>query len=122
MSLVLTFAIIATLGWSAFKYFSVFSALEGSFPPEWRDTVTAPFALDRIALDPSTPLRIQADYMTYLVGGCLAVLFITLLVFSVGETRGGCLFLAISAICMASTIKSAVTYWKNRKHAAIARK
>ena len=56
-------------------------------PAEWRDLITARFALDHIALNPSTPLPVQADYMASLVGGCLAGFFITLLVFSVGETK-----------------------------------
>ena len=90
-------------------------------PPEWRDSITARFALDHIALNPSTPLPIQADYIASLVGGCLAILFTALLVFSVGETKGGWLFVAILAVCLASTVKSAKTYLSNRKRAAIAR-
>jgi hypothetical protein len=121
MTLVLSFAILAAFGWSAFKYFSAFSALEDSFPPEWRDSITARFALASVALNPSTPLPIQADYVASLAGGCLAVLFITLLAFSVGETRGGWLFFAIFAVCVASTIKSAMKYFRNRKHGVAAR-
>jgi len=121
MTAVLTFAIIAAFGWIAFNYFSVSSALKESMPPEWRDSITERFAIDSFALNPSTPLPIQADYIASLVGGCLAVLFTTLLVFSVGETVGGWFFLAIFAVCVASTVKSAVKYWKNRKRAAIGR-
>jgi hypothetical protein len=121
MTAVLTFAIIAAFGWAAFNYFSVSSALKESMPPEWRGTITERFAIESFALNPSTPPPIQTDYMASLVGGCLAVLFLTLLVFSVGETKGGWLFLAILALCVASTVKSAMKYWKNRKRAAIAR-
>ncbi len=59
--------------------------------------------------------------MASLVGGCLAGFFITLLVFSVGETKGGWLFLAILVVCVASTVKSAMKYWKNCNRAAFGR-
>lgn len=122
MTVILVLAIFAALGWTAFKYLSVSSALNESMPPEWRDSITARFARGHIALNPSTPLPIQTDYIVSLVGGCLAGLFITLLVFSVGETTAGWFFLAIFALCVASTAKSAMTYWKNRSRAAIVRK
>jgi hypothetical protein len=121
MTAVLTFAIIAAFGWTAFNYYSVSSALKESMPPGWRDSITERFAIDSFALNPSTPLPIQADYIASLVGGCLTVLFTALLVFSVGETTGGWLFLAILVVCVASTAKSAMTYWKNRTRAKIAR-
>lgn len=118
MTIVLVFATFAALIWPAYKYYSVYSALVDSFPPELRGS-TARYALPQFALRSSTPLELQADYVASQIGGCLALFFLSLLVFSVGQMVGGWLFLAIFLSAAASTIKPARTYWQNRQRAAI---
>jgi hypothetical protein len=94
----------------------VYRALIDSFPPELKDDLTAKFALHVIALSPSTPLSLQAEYLKSLAAGCVAVLCFSLSLFCADKVEGwlalgGCLLIAIS------TIKSWKTYRQNRNRA-----
>lgn len=119
MTTVFAFAIFAALIWSGFKYYAVYVALVDTFPPEWRDSLTARFALSQAALSPSTPLVVQADYVASEIGGCLVTFLLSLLLFSVGEARGGWLLAAIFLLIIASTIRSARKYWENRRRQSV---
>lgn len=79
----------------------------------------ARFAIDQFALSPSTPLAVQADYVASQLGACLAAFFLWLLAFLVGQTIERWFFLAILLVFVASTVKSARLYWKNRKRSMI---
>ena len=111
------FAAFASLFWAGYKYESVRSELVDSFPPEFQDEVASRFALRHYALRPSTPLRLQADYVASLIGGCLMGFFLLLLVLSAGDARASWVFLAVLLIGIASTVKPVRTYLKNRSRA-----
>jgi hypothetical protein len=89
--------------WSAVRNHLVYRALIDSFPPELKDGLTAKFALHVIALSPSTPLSLQAEYLKSLAAGCVAMLCFSLSLFCADKIEGwlalgGCLLIAISAI------------------------
>jgi hypothetical protein len=89
--------------WSAVRNHLVYRALIDSFPPELKDGLTAKFALHVIALSPSTPLSLQAEYLKSLAAGCVAMLCFSLSLFCADKIEGwlalgGCLLTAISAI------------------------
>jgi hypothetical protein len=118
MTIVLVFATFAALIWSAYKYYSVYSALVDSFPPELRGS-TARYALPQFALRSSTPLELQADYVASQIGGCLALFFLSLPVFSVGQNGRRLALSSDFPKCRCVHNQSARTYWQNRQRAAI---
>ena len=67
-----------TLIWSAFLYQTVYYSLIESFPLEFQNSLTSRYAFPEIALSPSTPLALQANYIRSLIGFCVAALGFTL--------------------------------------------
>jgi hypothetical protein len=82
-----------------------------SFPPELKDELTAKFALHTIALSPSTPLSLQAEYVKSLAAGCVAMFCFSLALFCAGKVDG---WLALGGFVLVafSTVKS----WKTYRH------
>jgi hypothetical protein len=84
---------VATFFWAAVKYFQATSELADLMPPELRDS---PYALPEVAARPSTPLALQASYVESQIAGCVAIFFLSLLVFSLDdEAVHGWVFVAI---------------------------
>ena len=106
--------------WSAFRNHVVYRALIDSFPPELKGGITAKFALHVIAISPSTPLSLQAEYMKSLVAGCVAMLCFSLALFCADKVEGW-LVLGGFLLVAISTIKSWKTY-KQNCHRTVARK
>jgi hypothetical protein len=98
--------------WSAFRNHVVYRALIDSFPPELNDGITAKFALHVIALSPSTPLSLQAEYVKSLVAGCVAMLCFSLALFCAEKVEGW-LVLGGFLLVAISTIKAWKTYRQN---------
>lgn len=113
MAAIFIIAGVTAFIWSAFKHRGVYHALIDSFPPEFQDGLSSRFAIHTIALSPSTPLSLQADYVKSLAGFCLAFLCVSLFLFSLQEVRVGFLFLAVTFISAVSTTKSWKTYMEN---------
>jgi len=109
---------VAAFIYAAWRNQAVHYALIDSFPPELKDEMTAKVALHAIALRPSTPLPVQADYVNSLVAGAFAMLCFSLTLFSLGEVFGGWLALIMSLISAVLTIKSWWTYNENRSRVA----
>jgi hypothetical protein len=98
--------------WAAIRNHLVYRALIDSFPPELKDDLTAKFALHVIALSPSTPLSLQAEYMKSLMAGCVAMLCFSLALFCAHRIEG---WLVLGGFLLVgfSTIKSWKTYRQN---------
>jgi hypothetical protein len=71
------FAIASAIAaiWSMVKYQIVYNSLIGSFPPQFQDPLTSRYAFPVLALSPSTPLSLQADYVKSLWGFCVLSLY-----------------------------------------------
>jgi hypothetical protein len=65
-------AFIGTLAaiWGIYKYQTVYSTLINSFPLEFQGGEISRHAFPVIALSASTPLELQWDYVTSLMGLC----------------------------------------------------
>lgn len=99
---------------SIVKYQIVYHALIDSLPPQ----LPSGFAFPVYALNPSTPLPLQAEYVKSLWGGCVAFLCVSLCFFSLQELVVGCVFLAVFFASVVSAFKSWKTYKENCNQAA----
>ena len=104
--------LIATI-WSAVRSQIVYRSIIESFPPQFQDDWTSRFAFSVYALEPSTPLPLQRDYINSLWGGCVAFLCASLAFFSAGNLVFGCFTLASFFWTVFHTIKSWMTYQAN---------
>jgi hypothetical protein len=99
--------------WSVFKYQTVYHALINSFPLQFQDPLNSRYAFPVIALSPSTPLSLQADFVKALAGFCFAIFCLSLCFFSFQQVTAGCLFLAVFLASVLSTVKSWIAYKAN---------
>jgi uncharacterized membrane protein YgaE (UPF0421/DUF939 family) len=70
------------------------------------------------ALEPSTPLSIQAEYVNAMWGSCVAVLCASLCFFSLGQLAVGCIVAIGFAWAVVFTIKAKKVFDANRKRLA----
>jgi hypothetical protein len=94
-------------------------ALIGSYPLEFGEGLTERFVLWGVGFSPLTPLSAQANYLNSIWAGTAAMFFFSLTLFSLGETFGGWLGMACFFIGAVSTIRSWMTYRKNRREKAL---
>lgn len=107
----LFFAVGAIAGlWSAVRYQTLYRQLIDSFPPRFQDELTSRYAFSVYALDPSTPLPSQAEYMKCQYAGCACILCISLGFFSLGNILAGCVVLLGFLLGAFWTFKSWKTY------------
>jgi hypothetical protein len=99
--------------WSAVRYQIVYRSLIDSFPPQFQDDLTSRYAFPVLALSPSTPLPLQAEYVKASWGACVGLLCIAMCFFSIGELIVGCVGLVIFFAAVFSTINSWKTYREN---------
>jgi hypothetical protein len=99
--------------WSAVRYQIVYRSLIDSFPPQFQDDLTSRYAFPVLALSPSTPLPLQADYMKTLWGSCAGFLCISLGFFVSQNVPFGFLCLLGFFWAVFSTLKSWKTYKEN---------
>src|SRR6267378_8681417 len=99
--------------WSIAKYQIVYNSLKESFPPQFQDPLTSRYAFPVLALSPSTPASLQADYVKSLEGFCVLSLCISLSFFSFQQVIIGCLFLVFFFVSVFSMVKSWKTYKEN---------
>jgi hypothetical protein len=109
-------AAIATI-FSAVKYEITRRALIDSLPPQFQGYGESRYAVDVYALEPSTPLPLQAEHMKSLWGGCAALLCAAFGFFAAGNLPFGGLVLIGFAIAVVSTIRSLRRYRENCKRA-----
>ncbi|WP_049823290.1 hypothetical protein [Bradyrhizobium sp. WSM2254] len=103
---------LATI-WSALKYFEIQSALSDTLPLQFRDGLNSRYAIPIYALEPSTPLAVQAEYVKSLAGGSVALTCFALACLFAGQMPG-VLLASVGAIAVTiSTIKSWKTYRQN---------
>jgi hypothetical protein len=116
MSIALVLAVVGLLifVWSYFRYQRVFDALIDTFPLELRDDHTSRFAIHPIALSPSTPLALQADYVKSEVGVCLAMLAGALSSFLYGNVVLGLTWSVVWLVGVVVTFNSWKAYAANR--------
>ena len=105
-------AFIAAI-WSIVIYQNVYNSVIEFFPPQFQDPLTSRYAFPVLALGPSTPLSLQADYVKSLSGFCVVFLCISLSFFSIQQVVIGCLWLGVFFVSVFSTIKSWKTYKEN---------
>ena len=98
---------------AAFHNHLVYRALIDTFPPDFQDGITSKFALHTIALSPTTPLQLQADYVTSLAVGCAAMLCFSGALFCADKAIPGWFTLGGSLLIAFSTIQSWKTYRQN---------
>jgi hypothetical protein len=101
--------------WGIYKYQTVYSTLISSFPLEFQGAEISRHAFPVIALDTSTPLKLQWDYVTSQVGLCFAAFCFWLCWFFTDQVLARWLFSIVFLAAVASTIKSWMTYKANRK-------
>ena len=104
---------------SAIRYEFVYRSVKDSFPPQFQDDLTSRYAFPVLALSPSTPLPLQAEYLKAMWGGCVAFLCLALCFFSLQELIVGCLGLIVFFVQTFSTIKSWKTYKENCDRTAV---
>lgn len=99
--------------WSGVKSQIVYHSIIDSFPPQFQDPETSRYAFSVLALSPSTPLPLQAEYVKSLWGGCAACLCLSLCFFSLDQpiVGGGCLVVLLASVFF--TIKSWNVYKAN---------
>jgi hypothetical protein len=105
-------AFIAAI-WSIVIYQNVYNSVIEFFPPQFQDPFTSRYAFPVLALSPSTPLSLQADYVKSLSGFCVVFLCISLSFFSIQQVVIGCLCLGVFFVSVFSTIKSWKAYKEN---------
>jgi hypothetical protein len=98
--------------WAAFHNHLVHRALIDSFPAELKGDITAKFALHTIALSPSTPLPLQANYMKTMAAGCVAMFCFSMSLFCAGKVEGW-LVLGGFLLIVFSTIEAWKSYKQN---------
>jgi hypothetical protein len=87
--------------------------LVDSFPSQFQDDPTSRYAFPVLALQPSTPLPLQAEYVKASWGGCVAVLCVSLCFFSIQEPIVGCVVLVVFFASVFLAIKGWRTYQEN---------
>lgn len=109
------FAVVGFIAavWSIVKYQVVYSSLVESFPPQFQDPLASRYAFPVLALSPSTPLPLQADYVKSQMGFCVLFLCISLSFFSFHQMSIGFLCLVFFVINVVTTVKSWKTYKEN---------
>ena len=115
----LFFAVGAIAGiWSAVRFQILYRQLVDSSPPQFQDQLTSRYAFSVYALDPSTPLPLQAEYMKCQYAGCGCVLAISLGLFSLGNIPVGCLVLLGFLLGVFWTFRPWKTCEENRRRKA----
>ncbi|MDH6262979.1 hypothetical protein [Bradyrhizobium sp. BR13661] len=99
--------------WSIVKYFGVQSVVSDTLPLQFRDGLNSRYAIPIYALEPSTPLAVQAEYMKSLAGGCVAVPSFALACFFAGQMQAALLGTLGATVVVISTVKSWMTYRDN---------
>jgi hypothetical protein len=114
-----TFFVIGAIAmiWSVVKSQIVYRSVVDSLPPQFQDDLTSRYAFSVYALEPSTPLSLQAEYVKSLYGGCVAFLCVSLGCFSAGNIAFGGFFLFGFFWSVFYTIKSRKTYNENCRRA-----
>jgi hypothetical protein len=113
------FAVMAAIAviFSGIKYEITRRALINSLPPQFQGYGESRYAVDVYALEPSTPLPLQAEHMKALWGGCAALLCAALSFLAAGNPPFGGLVLIGFVIAVVSTIRSLRRYRENCKRA-----
>ena len=116
------FAIAAALAAiaSVVKYQSVYYALIKSFPLEFQDDQSSRYLFPYIALRPSTPLPLQAEFMQSMASFCFAMLCFSFFLFSVGELTGGWVGFLFFLVGSGYTLQYSKTYRENCNRPAAA--
>ena len=83
------------------------------FPPQFQDDLSSRYAFPVLALSPSTPLPLHADYMKACWGSCVGCLCASAGFFSAQNVVLGCFLLAGFFWAVFSTTKSWKTYQEN---------
>jgi TRAP-type C4-dicarboxylate transport system permease small subunit len=113
--MVAVFVVLAGLAgiWSGIKSQIVYNSIVDSFPPQFQDPLASRYAFSVLALSHTTPLSLQAEYVSSQIGGCVVFLCISLAFFSIHQLIIGCLILIALFAQVWSTIKSRKTYKEN---------
>ena len=92
-------------------------ALIDSLPPQFQGYDELRYAVDVYALEPSTPLPLQADYMKSLWAGCAMLLCGALSFFAAGNLPFGGFVLIIFVFALVLTVRSWRKYRENCERA-----
>jgi hypothetical protein len=103
---------IATI-FAGIKYEITRRALIDSLPPQFQGYSESRYAVGVYALEPSTPLPLQAEHMKSLLGGCAALLCAALGFFAAGNLPFGGLVLIGFVFAVVSTFRSWRKYREN---------
>lgn len=109
--------LMATI-WSAVAYFRVYNAMREHLPPQFQDEESSRYAFSVWALQPSTPLSVQAEYVRYVKATCVAVLCGALALLAFHQIIFGCLFLAAFFYSVFSAARSSRIYKQNCEKAS----
>ena len=99
--------------WSAVKYEVTARALQDRLPPQFQDPLMSRYAFGVYALHPSTPLTLQADYLSAGAGAVVAMLCLSLSCFLFSHPEGGVLALIGFGLITVNSFKSWKTYKSN---------
>jgi hypothetical protein len=97
------------------------TALKKLVPGQLSEGLSEKFVLGALGLSPLTPLPIQTNYMNALWAGTVAMLCLSLTLFSLGERFGGWLGLMFFLVGVVSTVRSWKTYNENRNRKVVHR-
>jgi len=107
------FASAVVLAWTMFKYEEVSNALIDSYPQEFQEATLWKIAFPIFVFAPSTPLRLQSDFLQSMAGGCFVALGISLTCFLLENVVMGWGMLAVFVGTTATTIGNWRTYRAN---------
>jgi hypothetical protein len=99
--------------WSALRYQFASRSLIDSLPPQFQDDLTSRYAFSVYVLEPSSPLPLQAEFMSAMWGSCVALLCLSLCFFSLHNILFGCVITAGTVWVVVSTFRSWKIYKAN---------
>jgi len=91
----------------------VYRAILDTLPPQFQDDWTSRYAFSVYALEPTTPLDVQASYIKAMGLSCPACLSVSLGFFAAGNVVWGCLALLAFVVATYSALRGWRTYKSN---------
>ncbi|MGC2777668.1 MAG: hypothetical protein WA418_18735 [Bradyrhizobium sp.] len=98
---------------SGIRLHFVYRSIVGSLPPQFQDDWTSRYAFSVYALEPTTPIEVQAEYVKAMGVSCGACLALTLGFFAAGNAVFGCLVLLVFVVGVYRAVDGWRTYKSN---------
>jgi len=91
----------------------VYRAIIDTLPPQYQDDWTSRYAFSVYALEPTTPLEVQAEWVKAMGLSCPACLSLALGFFALGNAVFGCFALLVFVVAVHRALKGWQAYNSN---------